>query len=120
MKSKKLSYNKILVLFSIIVISVLMTGCNVPPPIEIVFSADPSTVYPGESSILTWNTLMADSVTILPGVGAVDLSGSTSVSPIVTTDYTLYANNFTGGNSALVTVTVIPPFLEACSLSAIF
>jgi hypothetical protein len=108
MKSKKLSYNKILVLFSIIVVLVLMTGCNEPPPIEIVFSADPSTIYPGESSILTWNTFMADTVTISPDVGAVDPSGSTSVSPAVTTVYTLAAHNTSGGNFAWVTVTVIP------------
>lgn len=106
MKSKKLSYNKILVLFSIIVVLVLMTGCTDPPPIEIFFSADPSTIDYGESSILTWNTFMADTVTISPDVGAVDQSGSTSVSPAVTTVYTLTASNSSESSFAGVTVTV--------------
>ena len=78
MKSKK-SYNKILVLFSIIVVSVLMTGCNGgAPPLINIFSANPSTINQGESSTLTWAVSDdADTVTITPGVGTVDLGGST-------------------------------------------
>lgn len=107
MKSKKLSYNRILVLFCIIVVSVLMTGCDgVAPPIVNIFSANPSTINPGESSTLTWSVSDADTVTITPGVGPVDLSGSTSVSPAVTTTYTLIATNSAGSVTATTTVTV--------------
>jgi hypothetical protein len=106
MKSKKLSYNKILVLFSIILVSVLMTGCN--EPIVLDFSASPSTINPGQSSTLTRDVSEADTVyAITPGVGTVASSGSTSVSPAVTTTYTLIATNSAGSTTASVTVTVI-------------
>ena len=107
MKSKKLSYNKILVLFSIVVVLVLITGCNGgAPPIVNIFSADPSTINPGESSTLTWSVSDADTVTITPVVGTVDSSGSTSVSPVVTTDYILTATNSAGSVTASATVNV--------------
>ena len=113
MKSKKLSCNKILVLFSIIVVSVLMTGCNGgAPPIVNIFSADPPTINQGESSTLTWSVSEADTVTITPDVGTVALSDSTSVSPAVTTVYILTATNSAGSVTATVTVNVgqaLPP-----------
>jgi len=111
MKSKKLSYNKILVLFSIVVVLVLMTGCNGgAPPIVNIFSANPPTINQGESSTLTWSVSDADTVTITPGVGTVTLSGSTSVSPAVTTDYILTATNSAGSVTASATVNVqLPP-----------
>ena len=105
MKSKKLSYNKILVLFCIIVVSVLMTGCDGDLPIVNIFSADPSTINPGESSTLSWDVSKADTVTITPG-GTVASSGSTPVSPVVTTTYTLIATNSAGSTTASVTITV--------------
>jgi len=105
MKSKK-SYNKILVLFSIIVVSVLMTGCNGgAPPLINIFSASPSTINQGESSTLTWSVSDADEVTIT-SIGPVALSGSTIVSPAVTTTYTLIATNSAGSVTATTTVTV--------------
>ena len=108
MKSKKLAYNKILVLFSIIVVSVLMTGCDGDKPIVLNFSASPSTINQGGSSTLSWSVSEADTVTITPDVGTVASSGSTSVSPGVTTTYILTATNSAGSVTASVTVTVIP------------
>lgn len=105
MKSKKLAYNKILVLFCIILVSVLMTGCDGDLPIVNIFSADPSTINQGESSTLTWSVSDADTVTITPG-GTVASSGSTPVSPVVTTTYTLIATNSAGSTTASVTITV--------------
>jgi hypothetical protein len=107
MKSKKLSYNKILVLFCIIAVSVLMTGCD-NPPIVLNFSASPSTINQGESSTLTWSVSKADTVTITPDVGPVASSGSTSVSPAVTTNYILTATNSAGSVTATATVNVGP------------
>jgi hypothetical protein len=104
MKSKK-SYNKILVLFCIIVVSVLMTGCD-NLPIVLNFSASPSTVNQGDSSALSWSVSKADTVTIT-SIGTVTSSGSTSVSPAVTTVYTLTATNSAGSVTATATVTVI-------------
>ena len=104
MKSKKLSYNKILVLFCIIVVSVLMTGCGKPS--VLIFSAPPSTINPGESSTLTWSVSNADTVTITPDVGTVALSGSTPVFPAVTTNYILTAINSAGSVTVSVTISV--------------
>ena len=107
MKSKKLSYNKILVLFSIIVVLVLMTGCDGDDlPIVLNFSASPSTINQGGSSTLSWSVSDADTLTITPDVGTVASSGSTSVSPGVTTTYTLIATNSAGSTAASVTVNV--------------
>jgi len=117
MKSKKLSYNKILVLFCIILVSVLMTGCN--EPIVLNFSASPSTINPGESSTLSWSVSKADTVTIT-SIGTVTSSGSTSVSPAVTTVYTLIATNSAGSVTATVTISVLaasPPDLVISSLT---
>ena len=111
MKSKKLSYNKILVLFSIIVVLVLMTGCSGgAPPIVNIFSAIPSTINQGENSTLTWSVSDATTVTITPDVGTVALSGSTPVSPAVTTNYILAATNSAGSVTATATL-LVNPFL---------
>jgi hypothetical protein len=111
MKSKKLSYNKILVLFCIIVVLVSMTGCGDPgepgEPIVGIFYVDPSTINQGESSTLTWNVNDADTITIT-SIGTVTPSGSTPVSPVVTTVYILTATNSAGSVTASATVTVIP------------
>ncbi len=109
MKSKKLSYNEILVLFSIVVVLVLMTGCNGELPIVNSFSASPTEIDPGGSSTLTWSVSDADTVTITL-IGTVALSGSTSVSPAVTTNYILTATNSAGSVTATVTVTVEEEF----------
>ena len=103
MKSKKLSYNKILVLFCIIAVSVLMTGCG--EPIVLFFSAFPSTINQGDSSTLAWSVSNADTVTI-SGIGPVTSIGSYSVSPVVPTDYTLTATNSAGSVTATVTVVI--------------
>ena len=107
MKSKKLSYNKILILFCIIVVLVLMTGCREIQPIIYYFSADPSTIYPGENSILSWSASLCH-VEITPDVGTVDPSGSTIVSPAVTTRYVLIVTNtWAEFVTAELTVTVV-------------
>ena len=107
MKSEKLSYNIILVLFSIIVVLVLMTGCNGgAPPIVNIFSISPPTINQGESSTLTWSVSDADTVTITPDVGTVASSGSTSVSPVVPTDYILTATNSAGSVTATAAINV--------------
>ena len=114
MKSKKLSYNKILVLFCIIAVSVLMTGCD--EPIVLNFSASPSAINQGESSTLTWSVSKADTVTIT-SIGTVTSSGSTIVSPVVTTDYILTATNSAGSVTATATVTVVIECIDFESLT---
>ena len=54
------------------------------------FTATPSTINAGQSSTLEWSTQNATSVSI-SSIGTVAASGTNSVSPTVTTTYTLTA-----------------------------
>lgn len=53
------------------------------------FTANPSTIMVGGSSVLTWNTSHATRVVINNGIGDVAQDGSTTVSPLATTVYRL-------------------------------
>ncbi|MCU1310917.1 MAG: pyrrolo-quinoline quinone [Candidatus Angelobacter sp.] len=77
----------------------------VAPPIIVQFSADPTSLGPGQQSKLSWNVSNADKVTIDNGIGDVALVGSTSVSPTATTTYTLTATGAQGTKTATVQVT---------------
>src|SRR5579864_8966845 len=69
----------------------------------ITFSAQPSSVAPGASAVLSWSTSNATSVSIA-GIGTFGASGSTNVTPASTT---AYAATATGpGGSALANATV--------------
>jgi hypothetical protein len=72
----------------------------------ITFIATPAQIMAGESSTLNWNVVGATNVTIDQGIGVVATNGSRSVSPAVTTTYTLTANGSTGTRSRAVTVVV--------------
>jgi hypothetical protein len=81
----------------------------VHPPVINSFSANKSAIEEGETAILTWNTTNASSVTILPAIGSVAASGSTTVTPTTTTTYTLTANGKSGNPaSSTTTITVTP------------
>jgi len=82
------------------------TSC-LPPGIDI--RLVPEKIEAGEHSILTWNTAHADTCTIEPGIGSVDVNGSISVSPIETTAYTITATGLGGVSDASVTLTVSCP-----------
>lgn len=100
---------KILVLFCIIVLSVLMIGCNGEAPNILVFSADPECIEVGESSELTWAVSGADTVVIIPAEYStlpLDLSGSYPTSPTATAVFTLTAANSYGSTVATLTVQV--------------
>ncbi len=60
------------------------------------FDAAPLTINRGQSSVLSWNTTNATAAMISGGVGAVAVDGSTTVSPLESTTYTL---NLTGTNN---------------------
>ena len=76
------------------------------------FTAEPTTIQPGQSSTLRWEvTGNATSVAINNGIGAVQNTGSRRVSPEQSMTYTLTASG-PGGNvtsSATITVTAPPP-----------
>lgn len=70
------------------------------------FWAKPSNISSGEQSNLIWNVQNATSVTIEPGIGAVNASGTRLVSPASTTTYTLTATNAAGSTTATAQVVV--------------
>ena len=69
-------------------------------------SAVPNTIITGNTTTLTWTSSLADSCTITPDVGMVDLNGSIEVSPVETTTYTITVTGSGGTSSAQVTVAV--------------
>ncbi len=84
-----------------------------PPPASapapmVTLAANPSTVQPGQSSTLTWQTSNANEVTIA-GLGTLPASGSRAVTPGETTTYTLVAKGPGGTNEASASVSVSAP-----------
>jgi RHS repeat-associated protein len=80
----------------------------IPLPI-VSISSNPEAILLGESSTLTWSTSHADTCTIEPGIGSVDVNGSISISPTETTTYTITGTGSGGTSSADVTITVTDP-----------
>jgi parallel beta-helix repeat protein len=101
-----------LILLFLIILSAFLTSCGgVTPtnPVINFFSASPTTITAGDSSTLSWIVTDATSATIDLGVGSVaSTTGTTSVSPAVTTTYTLTATNSAGSTNETVTITVNP------------
>ncbi len=89
-------------------------GGETPYP-SCVLSANPVTITAGQSSTLTWYTDNITSVSIDHGVGSVAVNGSTSVSPSVTTTYTLTGSGPYGGVNCQQTVIVTAPPTPVCS-----
>ncbi|MBU4154499.1 MAG: hypothetical protein KKD63_16635 [Proteobacteria bacterium] len=79
---------------------------SVPPAVEI--SANTDSIYESESIVLTWNSSNADTCVIAPNIGSVALSGCITVSPAVTTAYTITSTGPAGTATATVTVVVNP------------
>ncbi len=74
------------------------------------FTAAPLSIKAGSSSVLSWTTTNATSITISGITGALAVDGSKSVSPAQTTTYTLTAKNVAGVTDiCTVKVTVVPP-----------
>jgi outer membrane protein OmpA-like peptidoglycan-associated protein len=76
-------------------------------PQIVVFVATPSTIDAGSSTKLCWQVTGATSISITPGVGSnLNANDCATVSPTVTTTYTLTATNATGQIQANATVNV--------------
>lgn len=71
----------------------------------ITFSAQPSSINSGATSVLSWTTSNATSVNI-PGVGTFAANGSVNVTPTSTTTYTATATGSGGTAQASTTITV--------------
>jgi len=79
-----------------------------PPRVES-FAADKSLMTVGMSATLSWEVSGVAAVTIEPGIGAVEASGSVTVSPIQTRTYTLTATNVGGTATSTVTIALAAP-----------
>jgi len=80
----------------------------VPKPIAGI-SASPASIQPGGSTTLNWFSEFADTCSIEPGIGNVNLSGSVEISPAETTTYTLTAIGSGGTTTTSFTVNIIYP-----------
>ena len=91
-------------------VGMLMAGCPRTRPIISSFTASPDTIAPGASSTLSWDVTGADTVIIDNGVGTA-AGPSVSVTPSVSTTYTLTAANAAGSVTARALVTVTGSFV---------
>ena len=87
------------------------------PLLVVRFTADPPTIYRGESTSLSWEVAGASTVSIDPGVGTT-AGGPVVVSPTESTTYTLTASDGSGQVGATVTVNVLPgvPVAESATV----
>lgn len=81
---------------------------RIPVPI-VTFGSSPDNIVSGQRSTLSWTTSQATSVSINQGIGEVDLNGSMSVKPAVTTTYKITAKGKGGTVKVTTTVTVAAP-----------
>ena len=94
-------------------LTITVTSTPTAPIVES-FTATPTEIRPGTATTLSWDTTLADSVTIegspadssLPTTFTTD--GTADVTPTETTVYTLTATNTVGSTPATATVTVTP------------
>src|ERR1039458_4434569 len=74
------------------------------------FTAEPTSIQRGESSVLRWEVSgPVSSVAINQGVGTVQATGNSRVSPASSTTYTLTATGPGGVQTASTTVSVVTP-----------
>ena len=86
-------------------ITVTVAGANVPQIVT--FVATPQNISPGQSTKICWQVNGATSISITPDVGSnLNANDCATVSPSVTTTYTLTATNATGQIQGNVTVNV--------------
>jgi peptidoglycan-associated lipoprotein len=120
------SFGKATVLFLLAVV-VLGVGCKkpvaapppapppapAPPPPQptVTLQASSNMIQKGEAVTLTWSSTNATELNLTPGVGRVAPEGSTRVTPVESTTYTISATGPGGTTEATarITVTVPPP-----------
>ena len=89
---------------------VIVTGAAAPvtgslPKVNY-FTADPTAIYAGDYTTLSWSVSNATSINISPGIGLVSSVGSTLVSPGESISYTLTATNAAGSVNRTISVNV--------------
>jgi hypothetical protein len=70
------------------------------------FTATPSTITTGQSSTLAWSVSAGTNCSIDQSIGAVGATGNQTVSPTVTTTYTMTCDGLNGGTGDTATATV--------------
>jgi len=97
--------------------TVTVTPANLQQPTVNSFTASPTSISAGASTMLNWSTSGATSIGISPGgFTSTSASGSTAVTPSATITYTLTATNTAGSVMNTATVTVTPQSTgSACS-----
>ncbi len=103
--------------------SVINVKDTPPAPSCDTFTANPSTILKGGTSTLAWTTSNITRVVIDNGIGEVRATGTLSVSPLSTIEYTLKAYGVSGAEAtckAKITVNEIPviPLPECLSFVA--
>jgi len=94
---------------SVIASTNVVVNPAIGPPVIASFTSNPGNITAGHSSILQWDVTGATAVSIDQGIGEMSSSGTTLVSPGITTGYTLTATNSSGSVMASATVTVTEP-----------
>jgi len=69
-------------------------------------TATPANITAGQSSTLAWSSINAESVSIAPGIGPVDKSGTRTVTPAQTTTYIVTAAGTVNGLNVLTTCNI--------------
>jgi len=87
------------------------TTSEAAPPAEpsCNLAAEPASVSPGQSSTLTWTSANATSLDLQPGLGQQQATGSVSVTPQGSTEYTLAVTGPGGNGACMARVTVVTP-----------
>ena len=78
-------------------------------PVVAEFTAEPAGIQVGQSALLRWSVTGANDISIDHGIGTVQSTGTSRVSPSVTTTYTLTANGTGGATSGTATVRIVSP-----------
>ena len=101
-------------LFVYVIGAWLFVGCGggqqaPPAQVSVQLSATPATISAGDQSTLNWASEGATSIVIDHGIGSVAPSGSSVVSPTLTTVYTAVARGNAQTKQTSATVTVKAP-----------
>lgn len=89
-----------------------------PPAVSII--ADPDAIRVNEDSTLAWSSELAYTCEIQPDIGSVAANGSITVSPDVTTTYTITATGPGGETTAVTTIAHVntPPVAASQAITA--
>lgn len=89
-------------------VKVLATPVKGTPAATCVFDADKKFCYPGDAVVLHWDCAGEAKTRLYPGGLEMDGKGSLTITPRVTTVYTLSVSNAAGGSSRSLEITVVP------------